>query len=51
MVYTRSDGSAARMNKVPGKHYMRVGVEVAGDAAEREILGKLLSEIEQAFGG
>lgn len=51
MTYTRPNGSAAKINKVPGKHYMRTGVEVAGEAAKAEIAGNALSAIEQAFGG
>lgn len=51
MTYTRPDGSVAGINKVPGKHYMRTGVEVAGEAAKAEILGSALDTVEKAFGG
>lgn len=51
MTYTRPDGSTTKINKVPGKHYMRTGVEVAGEAAKEEIAGQTLAEIEKAFGG
>lgn len=51
MTYTRADGSVANINHVPGKHFMRTGVEVAGEAAKEEIAGKALSAIEEAFGG
>lgn len=51
MTYTRPDGRAAKINKVPGKHFMRTGVEVAGEAAKAEIAGSALSVIEKAFGG
>lgn len=51
MTYTRPDGSAAKINKVPGKHFMRTGVEVAGESAKAEIAGSALSAIERAFGG
>lgn len=51
MTYTRPDGSTANMSHVPGKHFMRSGVEVAGETAKNEIAGSVLSEIEQAFGG
>lgn len=51
MIYTRADGSAAKINKVPGKHFMRTGAEVAGEAAKEEIAGKALAQIKKAFGG
>lgn len=51
MTYTRPDGSVAKINKVPGKHFMRTGVEVAGEAAKAEIAGNALSAVEKAFGG
>lgn len=51
MTYTRPDGSLSKINKVPGKHYMRTGVEVAGEAAKAQIAGETLEAIEKAFGG
>lgn len=51
MTYTRPDGSSATINKVPGKHYMRTGAEVAGEAAMADIAGATLEAIEKAFGG
>ena len=51
MVYTRPTGEKIRMSHVPGKHYMRTGVEVAGEKAKDEILGSALSAVEKAFGG
>lgn len=51
MTYTRPDGSAAKINKVPGKHFMRTGVEVAGEAAKADIAGSILSAVEKKFGG
>lgn len=51
MIYTRGDGSTAKINKVPGKHFMRTGAEVAGEAAKEEIAGKALTLIKKAFGG
>lgn len=51
MIYTRADGTKAHMDKVPGKHFMRTGVEVQGEKAKNEILGNALSAVEKAFGG
>lgn len=51
MTYTRPNGETAKMDKVPGKYYMRGGAEVSGDAAEAAILGAVLDEIEKTFGG
>lgn len=51
MTYTRPTGEKIKIDKVPGKHFMRTGVEVAGKAAETEILGNTLKAIEDAFGG
>ena len=50
MTYTRPNGETGSMDKVPGKYYMRSGVEVAGEAAENAIVGELLSAIEEKFG-
>ena len=51
MTYTRPSGEQKHMDKVPGKHYMRGGAEVSGNAAEAAIIGGILSEIEKTFGG
>ena len=51
MTYTRPTGEKMKIDKVPGKHFMRTGVEVAGEAAESEILGNALKAIEDEFGG
>lgn len=51
MTYTRPDGSKANLDKVPGKHFMRTGAEVAGEAAKTEIADKAITAIEKAFGG
>lgn len=51
MTYTRPNGEAGHMDKVPGKYYMRSGAEISGDAAETAIVGEILSEIEKTFGG
>lgn len=52
MAYTRPvTGEVKYMDKVPGKHYMRGGAEVSGEAAENAIIGQLLSDVEKAFGG
>lgn len=51
MTYTRPDGSVGNMSKVPGKHFMRTGAEVAGEAAKSEIADKTIAAIEKAFGG
>lgn len=51
MIYTRSDGQIANIDKVPGKHYMLKGAEVSGEAAKSTIAGSLLSDIEREFGG
>ena len=37
MTYTRPDGESVTIDKVPGKHYMRTGAEVAGEAAKAAI--------------
>lgn len=50
MIYTRPNGEQGSIDKVPGKYYMRSGVEVSGDAAERAIVGEILSEVEKNFG-
>lgn len=51
MTYTRPTGEKMKIDKVPGKHFMRTGVEVAGKTAEAEILGNTLKAIEDEFGG
>lgn len=51
MTYTRSDGDTVGMDKVPGKHFMRAGAEVAGMAAKNAIAGSLLESIEKEFSG
>ena len=51
MTYTRPDGSVAGMSKVPGKHFMRTGAEVSGEAAKLEIADKAIAAVEKAFGG
>jgi hypothetical protein len=51
MTYVRSDGSQATMDKVPGKHYMRTGAEVAGEAAKNVIAKSLLDEIVKEYEG
>ena len=51
MTYTRPDGSVASINKVPGKHYMRTGAEVAGEAAKKEIVTGITDVIVKEFGG
>lgn len=51
MTYTRSGGDKIGLDKVPGKHYMRVGAEVSGEAAKNAIAGSLLESIEKEFGG
>ena len=51
MIYTRPNGEIGKMDKVPGKYYMRSGAEVSGDAAETAIVGAILDEIEKTFGG
>lgn len=51
MTYTRSNGETVNMDKAPGKHYMRAGVEAVGEAAKEAIAGSLLADIEKEFGG
>lgn len=51
MTYVRSDGSTTSMDKVPGKHYMRTGAEVAGGAAKNAIAKSLLDDISKKYGG
>ena len=51
MTYVRSDGSEAALNKVPGKHYMRTGADVAGETAKNLIAQTLLDEIAKEYGG
>ena len=51
MTYVRSDGSKATMDKVPGKHYMRTGAEVASEAAKSAIARSLLDDIAKDYGG
>lgn len=50
MEYVTSAGDTVHMDKVPGKHYMRTGAEVAGEMAKNAIAGSLLAEIEKEFG-
>lgn len=51
MTYVRSDGSEATMDKVPGKHYMRTGADVASEAAKNLIAKTLLDDITKEYGG
>lgn len=51
MTYVRSDGSEATMDKVPGKHYMRTGADVASEAAKNLIAKTLLDDITKKYGG
>ena len=51
MTYVRSDGSKATMNKVPGKHYMRTGADVASETAKNLIAKSLLDDITKGYGG
>ena len=51
MIYVRSDGSKATMNKVPGKHYMRTGADVASETAKNLIAKSLLDDITKGYGG
>lgn len=47
MTYHLSNGETMDLDRVPGKYYMRSGAEVTGDAATKEIVGKLLGDIEK----
>lgn len=51
MTYVKGDGGQITMDKVPGKHYMRTGAEVASTAAKETIAKSLLEEIEKSYGG
>lgn len=51
MTYVRSDGSKATMDKVPGKHYMRTGADVASETAKNLIAKTLLDDITKGYGG
>lgn len=51
MTYIRSDGSQTTMDKVPGKHYMRTGADVASEAAKNAIAKSLLDDIAKKYGG
>ena len=51
MTYVRNDGSEATMNKVPGKHYMRTGADVASETAKNLIAKTLLDGITKEYGG
>ena len=51
MIYVRSDGRKATMNKVPGKHYMRTGADVASETAKNLIAKTLLDDITKGYGG
>ena len=51
MTYVRSNGSKATMDKVPGKHYMRTGADVASEAAKNLIAKTLLDDITKKYGG
>ena len=50
MTYIRPDGSQTTMYKVPGKHYMRTGAEVAGEYAKNAIAKSLLDDIAKKYG-
>lgn len=49
--YNWQRGSKAIMNKVPGKHYMRTGADVASEAAKNAIAKSLLDDIAKRYGG
>ena len=51
MTYTRSDGTKATMDKVPGKHYMLIGAEDISDAAKATILAGVQEIIDKEFKG
>lgn len=51
MTYTRASGDKISLDKVPGKHFMRVGAEVTGETAKNAIAGSLLESIEKELGG
>lgn len=51
MTYTRADGSAQGIDKVPGKHFLRTGAEVAGEAAKEALGNQMLEAIDRAWGG
>lgn len=51
MTYVRSDGSKATMDKVPGKHYMRTGADVASETAKNLIAKTLLDDVTKKYGG
>lgn len=51
MTYVKGDGDQVTMDKVPGKHYMRTGAEMASTAAKETIAKSLLEEIEKGYGG
>lgn len=50
MTYIRGDGETVKLDKVPGKHYMRTGAEIAGEAAKSEIGRSILDAIAKEFG-
>lgn len=50
MIYTRSDGQKRKIDKVPGKHFMLGGIEICKETATKEIIGRVLADIEKEFG-
>ncbi len=50
MGYKRSTGEVIRLEKVPGKHYMLAGAELAGEAAKQSIADDILNAIYEEFG-
>ena len=50
MSYVNPAGETVHMDKVPGKHYMRTGAELADDPAKNAIIASLLANIEKEFG-
>ena len=50
MTYVNSAGEAVNMDKVPGKHYMRTGAEVAEETAKSAIISSLIADIEKELG-
>lgn len=51
MNYVSPAGDTMHMDKVPGKHYMRVAADVVGEAAKDAIAASLLADIGKELGG
>lgn len=51
MTYTKSNGETAKMDKVPGKYFMRSGAEISENAVTSTIVGELLLDIEKRLEG